>query len=582
MKACDFIVHYLAEQGRVDTIFTYAGGSNAMLLDSIARYGKITIVPMRHEENAALAADAYVKVKHGLGVALAMSGPGATNMITGIAQSYFDSSSVFYLTGNVTTGTYKYGRPVRQFGYQETDIVAITKPITKGSYFVDRIDMVPYVLRSSIRQALGGRPGPVHYDIPFDTQKMEVDEELLKLTYGAERRTKLEIEEYNRFWQLVQHATRPVILLGGGVQIANAVAEVKEFVQLLNMPVVASLLGRDAFDNTEPNYCGFIGSYGNRWANITLAEADLVIVLGSRVDSRQTGNLEHFKKGKTIIHIDIDSDVIGSTVQPELAIVMHLRNFIREFMAFTKEQAVQYTPQVAWMEKVIQIRELLVGDCEEDKASGGVNPKKFLRQLSKNQSAKTVYCCDVGNQQMWSAQYLQLKEGDRMLHSGGLGTMGYALPAAVGAKFADPSAELVAIVGDGGFQMSVTELSTIRTFNIPVKLVVINNGMLGLMKNFQDENFNGRYPATVEGYSVPDISKISTAYGIPAITIEKDAEVQDALEWLHKIDGPALIEVKVSNEWGPQPKVLPGASIGKQSPALSEQKEKDILEVLNG
>ncbi|MGB2824153.1 MAG: thiamine pyrophosphate-binding protein [Phycisphaerae bacterium] len=578
MKACDFIVRYLAETAGIRHVFTFAGGTSAMMLDSIVRQGLMTVVPTRHEENAAFAADGYARVKRGLGLALAMSGPGATNMITGIAQSFFDSSPVLYLTGNVTTTTYKYGRPVRQMGYQEADIVSIVQPITKAAYFVDRVEMVPAVLRSALREALEPRRGPTLYDVPFDVQKLEVDESLLKVPFTFAARPRLAAEDYGRFIDALAAAARPVLLLGGGIQAAGVAQQAAQFARKLNLPVVVSLLGKDAFPNDDPQYVGFIGSYGNRLANRTLAAADVVVALGTRIDSRQTGNVKLFQENKTIVHVDVDPGVIGSTVRTAVGINLDLRTFFCDFFAMAEESGVDWQAPKGWWRGIRRVAELLpdeeAGDC------GPLNPKTFLRKLSEAQRPGTIYTGDVGNNQMWSARRCRMKEGDRILYSGGLGTMGYAVPAAVGAHFASPASPVVAILGDGGFQMSLPELSTISEFQVPAKLVVINNGVLGLMKNFQDENFGGVHPATVDGYRVPDVCRVAGAYDIPNRSVDRDADVDAAVAWLGEQTGPALLEARVSPEWGPQPKIMPGRSLAEQRPQLPPELERQVSEAL--
>ena len=579
MKACDFIVDYLARMAGMKYVFTYAGGTNAMLLNSMVQHGGIQIVPMRHEQNAALAADGYAKVKGDFGFAMAMSGPGATNLITGITQSYFDSSPIFYLTGNVTTGTYKYDRPLRQLGYQETDIVSLVKPVTKGAYFVDSIDRVPLVLRTALRKIISGRTGPVLYDIPFDIQKLDVDEKNLDIPFDLPSRTYLSSSEYQKFFSLLEASQRPVLLVGGGVHLSGTSGALAEFARRFRLPVVSSLLGKDAFPNDDPLYVGYIGVYGNRDANRILSEADLAIALGSRIDSRQTADVKEFVRNKKIIHVDIDPLVIGSTVEPELGINMDLKDFFKDISNRLEKSPVNWKPRETWLRAIDKVKELLRGYTEEDK--GDLNPKKFLYKLSLAQVQGTLYTVDVGSHQMWSAQCCVLKQGDRFLTSGGLGTMGYAIPSAIGAHFASPHSPVVAIVGDGGFQMSIPELSTIGEFNVPVKIVVMNNGMLGLMKNFQDENFDGVYPATIDGYAVPDISRIAQVYGLPARVVSNDSDTDEAIEWLARMESGAILEVKVPQAWGPYPKVIRGYGLSKQHPAIPDSLEKEIQQALS-
>ena len=578
MKACDFIIKYLAEKARINHIFTYAGGTNSMLLDSAHRLGSPKLIPTRHEQNAALAADGYAKAKSGLACALAMSGPGATNMITGITQSFFDSTPVFYLTGNVTTPTYKYDRPVRQLGYQEADIVSLVKPITKQSYFVDKIQRVPTALRSALQQCTINRPGPVLYDIPFDIQKLDIDESQLAVDFSLNVRTKLTEQQHSEFINLLSSAKKPLILAGGGIQLSKTKLHLRDFAHRFNLPVVSSLLGRDAFDNTNSLYVGYIGSYGNRSANKILAVSDMVIALGSRIDSRQTANIKEFVSNKKVIHVDIDPDVIGSTLEPSLGINMHLADFFEDFNRFETQNPSKYQTPIVWLDTINKVCKLLSEDTMQD--TGPLNPKKFLRDISLAMPDGTIYTADVGSHQMWTAQCFVLKAHDRILYSGGLGTMGYSIPAAIGAHFACPDKPLVAVTGDGGFQMSIAELQTIREFNIPVKLIVMNNSMLGLMKNFQDENFEGRYPATVIGYSVPDIEKIAAAYNIPSYTLSVDQKRSDAIDWLKSRAGSALLQIKVPDNWGPYPKVMPGSGLGSQCPELPSELSTQISKLL--
>jgi acetolactate synthase I/II/III large subunit len=581
MKVCDYVISYLAQNAGLTHLFTYAGGTNAMLLNSAARYPGIKIVPMRHEENAALAADGYSRIKRGYGFALSMSGPGATNMITGIAQAYFDSTPVLFLTGNVTTNTYKYDLPMRQLGFQEADIVSMVKPITKGAYFIDHPDRVPKILPIALNESIHHRPGPVLIDIPFDTQRQELtQEQVSKPFYKIKTNYTLTDFEFKEMIKLLQSAERPVILAGGGIQSSDTSMSLKTFSHRLKLPVLHTLMGKDSFANDDSLYVGFIGSYGNRYANRILAAADLVIALGCRLSSRHTAKVDDFRKNKKIIHVDIDQNMLGNTIPPDLGINMDLRHFFTGFSEKSSVSNIKWLTPSSWLKAIKKIEILLSGDTEEDK--GNLNPKRFLRKISQAQfgAGKTIYTVDVGGHQMWSLQTLTLRKGDRILCSGGLGTMGYAIPAAIGAHFAAPESNLIAICGDGGFQMSLPELQTIKEFDVPVKLIVINNGMLGLMKNFQDENFDGLHTATVIGYSAPDIAKVASAFGLSSQSIQSDEEVDEAIIWLNKLKKPALLEVKTPTEWGPYPKVLPGRSLIEQFPPLTEDVEQNIRKIL--
>lgn len=579
MRICDFIISYLKKHADLKHLFTYAGGTNAMLLDSAARQGDIRIIPMRHEENAALAADGYAKIKKKHGFALSMSGPGATNMVTGIAQSFFDSTPVLFLTGNVTTTTYKYDLPMRQLGYQETDIVSIVRPITKNAYFADQVGQVAQKLRAALRDCVIQRPGPALFDIPFDTQKLEIDEGELNKPY-LESRANYSLNDavYQEFVSLLQNSKKPVILAGGGIQIADSQEALLSFAKRFNLPVVHTLLGKDAFPNDNPLYVGFAGSYGNRHANHILAGADLVIALGCRLSSRQTAKVADFSKNKKIIHVDIDPSIIGHNVAPALGINMDIGDFFRDFALKDTANPMKWTTPEGWLSAVSAIIKLL--SPYDMTNENGLNPKEFLKTLTLTQQPDTIYSVDVGGHQMWSSQSCIVKKGGRMLFSGGLGTMGYGIPAAIGAHFAAPEKNIIAICGDGGFQMSLPELQTIKEFNVPVKIIVINNEMLGLMKNFQDENFDGLHIATVIGYSVPDICKLAEVYGLKNRRLTEKNDMNDAIIWLNEEKGPLLLELKIPKTWGPYPKVLPGAPLTKQHPPLPSAIENKAREIL--
>ena len=500
-------------------------------------------------------------------------------MVTGIAQSFFDSTPVLYLTGNVTTTTYKYDLPLRQLGYQETDIISIVKPIVKGAYFADQAVTLPAKLRTALRDCLLDRTGPALLDIPFDTQKLDIlDNELVPPPCLASAHYTMCQSEFDTFVKLLTGAQKPLILAGGGIQVSNSAADLADFARLYKIPVVHSLLGKDAFPNDDSLSVGFIGSYGARHANQVFAASDLVIALGSRFSSRQTAKLSDFLTGKKIIHVDIDPHVIGQSFQPDLAIRIALQDFFYSFRQYAQAASFVWACPEKWHSSIKRVTTLLKDDT--NLSGSALNPKRFLRALSEAQPSTTTYCVDVGGHQMWTAQSCVVKEGGRLLYSGGLGTMGYAIPAAIGAWFADQSRRVFAICGDGGFQMSIPELQTVKEFNVPLKIVVFNNNMLGLMKNFQDENFDGRYPATVVGYSVPAISKLAEVYDIKYYRMTSDQETTDIIALLEIFKGPVIIEVTTPPEWGPYPKVLPGRGLTEQYPDLSHRLQKQIKEIL--
>lgn len=570
MKGTDFIVQYLMKYETVSHVFTYAGGTNAWLLDALHRTKGISYIPMRHEQNAAFAADGYARASGRMGVALAMSGPGATNLITGIADAFFDSVPVLFLTGQVTTTTYKFDRPVRQLGYQETDIVSIVRPITKCAMMARTEDEMVSMLRKAISIAKSNRPGAVLLDIPIDVQRREISDKELLTGPNLANWPIADDMEIKAAVDMIDRAERPIALVGGGIRPSEAVELLKRFVERFHIPVVVSLRGKDAFPHDHPLFAGFIGSYGNRYANLALANSDLVIALGSRMDSRQTANPKTFARAAKKIHVDIDPDELNNTVISDLAINSHVNIFLEKTLSVAGQRNDLKAQHEKWLKYIKEAKREF--DIEGTGSEEKVNPKEFFRQLSHMAGGKEIFLADVGNQQMWSAQELKIREGQRFLTSSGLGSMGFAIPAGVGAHFACPSHPVVAIVGDGGFQMSIPELETIAHNNIPLKIIVVNNNILGLMWHFQNENFKEGHPATEDGYSCPDVQKIAKAYGLASMRIEDNIKTKNGIDWLLSSKGPALLEVVVHQSWAGYPKVKPGNPIEEQTPEIEKER----------
>jgi len=565
----EFIVRFLKNHAAVSHVFTYAGGTSAWLLDAIAQSENIEVMPMRHEQNAAFAADGYARVSGRLGVAATMSGPGATNLVTGIADAFFDSIPVLFLTSQVTTGTYKFDRPVRQLGYQETDIVSIVKPITKSAKMLTNATDMVNEFRKGIGVASSGRPGPILIDIPSDVQRLEVLESELSIAPTLDLGRAASEIEVKAALELINASTRPILLVGGGVRTSNTQKLLIEFAECFQIPVVVSLMGKDSFPNDHPLFVGFIGSYGNRYANLALANCDLVIALGSRMDSRQTANPKTFARSAKKIHVEIDKNELNNTVICEVSINAHLKSFFEK--ALQKSLSQEKNKYCDWLKYIREVKtEFLNEDFGSDEL---INPKAFLRRLSEMTNGNEVFLPDVGNHQMWSAQELKIKENQRFLTSGGLGTMGFAIPAGIGAHFACRDLPIIALVGDGGFQMSIPELQTIAHNQVPIKIIVFNNQILGLMWHFQSENFiSGRHPATEEGYSCPDVQKIASAYGISSRKIEDNDSVENAIQWLLSTHGPAILELCIHPSWAGYPKIKPGNPLEVQIPEVEKER----------
>jgi len=566
MKGTDFIIQYLMKHEAVSHVFTYAGGTNAWLLDALHRTKGISYIPMRHEQNAAFAAEGYARASGLLGVALTMSGPGATNLVTGIADAFFDSIPVLFLTGQVTTTTYKFHKPIRQLGYQETDIVSIVKSITKSAMMAMSEKEMTMMLRKSISIAKADRPGPVLLDIPTDIQRREVDTKELTIKPVVSSNPHANSDEIDQALHLIKNSRRPVALIGGGVRAAESCQLLLEFINRFQIPVVVSLRGKDALPHNHPLFVGFIGSYGNRYANLTLANSDLVIALGSRLDSRQTADPKTFAREAKKIHVDIDFNELNNTVIADLAIHSHLKSFFEQILM--KDSLKSSFQRKEWLKYIQEVKNAFavdgIGEAQQ------VDPKAFLRMLSKAAVGNEIFLADVGNQQMWTAQELSLKGDQRFLTSSGLGTMGFSIPAGVGAYYACPDRNIVSIVGDGGFQMSIPEIETIVSNKVPLKIIVFNNNILGLMWHFQNENFPAGHPATEDKYSCPDVQKIASAYGLASKRLENNIEAEEGIRWLLSSDGPALLEVVVHPSWAAYPKVKPGNPLEGQLPEVDK------------
>lgn len=558
MKVVTYISQFLKAKG-IDTVFELQGGMITRIIDEFYRQGDITIVSMHHEQAAAFAADGYARVKNKPGVALATSGPGATNLITGIGNCYFDSVPAIFITGQVNLNEQKGERAIRQLGFQETDIVSIVKPITKAAYAIKSADEIPAVLNEAYRISMEGRQGPVLIDIPMNLQIAECADELLLHKHTSENYS---IETTNQFLDKFTDAyklsKRPLLLIGRGVRTAGCIDQMILLSEKLNIPVVTSLNGIDCIPYNHPNRIGFIGSYGNRWANYALGTADLVLVLGSRLDNRQTGaDTNTFKADKQIFHVDIEQAELNNRITDCEILNSDLVPFFNSLNA----HKIQQQEFKAWINEINEKR-IEKPDTAELTLINGINPNQFIHKLSAHTTLAKAITTDVGSNQMWVAQSLELTHGQQLLSSGGMGAMGYSLPAAIGACFANKKAPIVAFSGDGGFQINIQELQTIRRNNLPIKIIILNNQCLGMIRQFQDSYFNSQYQSTVWGYSAPDFVAVATAYGINAMSIENANDIDMALSkcWENPNE-PFLLNVMVDMHTNVYPKMLFGNPI---------------------
>lgn len=564
MKVSDYIAQFLEKQG-VKYVFELSGGMITHLLDSLNQRTKISVITMHHEQAASFAADAYARVTGIPGIALATSGPGATNLLTGIGNAYFDSSPCLFITGQVNTYEQKGLRPIRQLGFQETDIVAMARPITKACFLINDPSDIPKILKKAFAIAREGRPGPVLIDIPMDVQRADI--EFLTDDLNVSEDFLLPENILEQLSKAIKIAKKPLILVGRGIRAGGCKNAFDSFLKLTKIPVISTLLGLDVIAHDEPLRVGFIGSYGNRWANIAFGESDLVIVLGSRLDIRQTGADTKFFENKVIFHVDCEQGEINNRLKGCIPINSDLNIFFNSFEAFTDKNRIDFILPEEWLRSINNLKTKWPDFKELNPI--GINPNILMQQLSVASKNAFAYIVDVGSHQMWAAQSLQLKYGQLFITSGGMGAMGFSLPGSIGASFANHNKPVVVIVGDGSLQLNIQELQTIVRNKLPIKIIVMNNQTLGMIRQFQDSYFDSRYQSTYWGYDVPDFEKIAKAYGIDAMTIENPLQSEDAFEWLWRNDSePQLLQVMIDAHTNTYPKIAFGRPITDMEPLV--------------
>ncbi|HEX2949223.1 MAG TPA: thiamine pyrophosphate-binding protein [Armatimonadota bacterium] len=561
MKVSDYVATALAAY-HVPVVFHMPGGMITHLLDSLHCDGQIPLVTMHHEQAAAFAADAVGRMTGRPAIAMATSGPGAINLLNGIASCYFDSVPAVFITGQVNRAECKGSRPVRQLGFQETDIVAMAQPVTKGAWQILDPQAVPAAIQQAFVFAMSNRPGPVLLDLPMDVQRMDIGTtDVPPLT--------IPLEQFHfdtvlsQLQQALANAERPLILLGGGIRSACEADRCREFVEKLRVPVVYSLMGADVLPVGHPYRVGLIGTYGNRWANYCLAKSDCILVLGSRLDIRQTGaQVDQFTENSTIFQVDIDAGEVNQRVRGCQAIISSLTAFFDAMLA--KKLIPCACSQ--WM-AVIDMWRRTNPDTEELGTCKGIQPNELMHAIAKASSQAVAFVTDVGQHQMWAAQSLYPQAHQRILTSGGLGSMGYALPGAIGASLATGGAPVVMIAGDGGMQCNLQELQTVVRNRLPLKMLVLDNGSYGMVRQFQQQYFSGRCVGTRWGYSAPDFVRVASAYGLPAQTVTEPGAVQDSLQWLWEDPlSPALLHVGIDVATDIAPKMAFGKPLTEMDP----------------
>ncbi|QWE07842.1 acetolactate synthase 3 catalytic subunit [Polynucleobacter ibericus] len=557
MIGAEMLVHALHKEG-VEFVWGYPGGSVLFIYDEIFKQDKFEHILVRHEQAAVHAADGYARATGKVGVALVTSGPGVTNAVTGIATAYTDSIPMVIISGNVPT--YAIGEDA----FQEADTVGITRPVVKHNFLVKDVKDLPLVLKKAFHIAQTGRPGPVLIDIPKDVSAAKgpfVYPETLEMrSYNPV--VKGHSGQIRKAIALLQEAERPYIYTGGGVILSDAAPELKEFADLLGYPVTNTLMGLGGFPGTSPQFLGMLGMHGTYEANMAMQHSDVLIAIGARFDDRVIGNTQHFASHpRKIIHIDIDPSVISKRVKVDVPIVGNLKEVLVEMTAQLKAAGPRKNGDkvAAWWD---QINEWRKKDClKYDEASQIVKPQYVVQKLWELTGGDAFITSDVGQHQMWAAQFYKFDQPRRWINSGGLGTMGVGLPYAMGIKKAFPDKDVFAITGEGSIQMCIQELSTCKQYNTPVKIVSLNNRYLGMVRQWQELTYNKRYSSSYMD-SLPDFVKLAEAYGHVGMRIEKKSDVEGALkEAIRLKDRTVFMDFQTDPEENVWPMVQAGKGI---------------------
>lgn len=552
LKGSEIIMECLLKEG-VHVMFGYPGGAILPTYDAMAKYeDRLHHVLVRHEQGASHMADGYARATGEVGVCIATSGPGATNLVTGLATAMMDSSPIVAITGQV---------PIPAIGsdaFQETDVTGVTLPVTKHNYLVTDVRDLAYIMKEAFHIARTGRPGPVLVDVPKDVQNAETEfvypeGDIVLPGYSPPARA--HERELDGALQLIAEAERPIILAGHGILMSGAMQEVRELAERAQIPVSLTLLGKGAMPEEHPLVIGMMGMHGEATSNLAIQEADLLIALGMRFDDRVTGNLKTYAPNARKIHVDIDRSELNKNVKADVGIAGDLKTVLRQLLP-----RLQPKSHVGWIQ---QIRDWLEDSSERDilnyETPGILLTAQVVNDIWKLTGGDAITVTDVGQHQMLEAQYYPHQRPSTLLTSGGLGTMGFGFPAAIGAKFGKPEEEIWAIVGDGGFQMTLCEMATAVQENINVNIAIINNNFLGMVRQWQELFFEKRYQATP--MVNPDFCKLADAYGIPNRYVTRREDIEEAVRFAQSIDGPTLIEFVVEKEEMVYPMVPAGADL---------------------
>jgi acetolactate synthase-1/2/3 large subunit len=544
----------------VDCFFGYPGGVTLPFYDAMYDH-HIRHILVRHEENACFAAEGYARATGKVGVCCATSGPGATNLITGLVDSMMDSIPIVAITGQVST------KLIGSDAFQEADTFGITRSCTKHNFLVKTLAELPQIVHEAFYIAASGRPGPVLVDVPKDVFQAQGHYTPVTSIHlpGYKVFTEGHTGQVKRAAQMIWDAERPWVYAGGGIIAAGASEELRTLAETVDMPVVCTLMGLGGLPAEHPNFVSMPGMHGSYAANMGMSNCDVMIALGVRFDDRVTGRLSAFAPHAKVIHVDIDPAEIGKNRAPDLPIVGDVKRVLERLNkiladATPERKARQAKSRKAWFAQVRAWKqEFPLAPSYSDTE---IKPQHLMAEIDRLSGGQAIVCSDVGQHQMWAAQLIRFNEPRLWINSGGLGSMGFGLPSAIGAQFARPDKLVFAVVGDGGFQMSIPELATIANFGLPVKIVVMNNGYLGMVRQWQELFYNNRLSA-VELECFPDAEKLAGAYGFKGRTIDKPHELAGALETAVREPGPYLLNVKVSSFENVYPMIPAGAAINE-------------------
>lgn len=552
LRGSEIILECLLREG-VDVVFGYPGGAILPTYDAMSKYSdRLRHVLVRHEQGASHMADGYARATGRVGVCIATSGPGATNLVTGLATAMMDSSPVVAITGQVPVGA------IGTDAFQETDITGATLPVTKHNYLVTDVEELAYVIKEAFHIARTGRPGPVLVDIPKDVQNALTEfvyPEAPIVLPGYRPPAEAAETDLSHALELIHQSQRPVILAGHGITMSGANQELRELAEIAQIPIALTLLGKGALPEQHPLVIGMMGMHGEAASNLAIQESDLLIALGMRFDDRVTGNLKTYAPNARKIHVDIDPSELNKNVKCDVAIAGDLKTVLKQLLPRLEQQS-----HPEWLNRIRDWKEdSSERDILHQSSDGKLLGAQVINDLWKYTGGNAITVSDVGQHQMLEAQYYPHQRPATMLTSGGLGTMGFGFPAAIGAKFGKPEEEVWAIVGDGGFQMTLCELATARQENTNVNIAIINNNFLGMVRQWQELFYEKRYQSTP--MFSPDFCKLAEAYNIPSMRVTSREQVEEAVAFARSIDGPVLIEFMVEKEEMVYPMVPAGADL---------------------